>query len=648
MRILVVNAGSSSLKLSLLGAGDALAANASLPVSRGQFEPAAVAAELARLGADSADAVGHRIVHGGRQFTGPVLIDAAVRQKLDDLTDLAPLHQPKSLAGVDAVSRVLPRLPAVACFDTAFHARMPAAAFTYALPPEWRKRWELRRYGFHGLSHAYATHRAGELLGQVPARLVVCHLGSGASLAAVASGRSVDTTMGFTPLEGLVMATRSGTVDPGLVLWLAEHAGTPPAELAATLEHRSGLLGLAGTPDMREILARADAGDDAAALALEVYLHRLRAGVASMAAALGGLDTLVFTGGVGENSAPVRAGAAAGLGFLGVRVDAGRNAAARGDTDITGPGSAVRVLVVAAREDLEVARQVRAALQVLCRTAPRGQSLADGITAGPLVPRRQAGRTGEPGRSPLPVPAASLSTGIRKRLGEEASAMSARVSDVMTKRVMAVHPAASFKEIAARLREYRVSAFPVIDEAGKVIGVVSEADLIAKEALEAGYESQPGPLSGLLHRHELEKARGVTAAALMTTPAVTVSPYDLISHAAHLMYDRRVKRLPVVDDDGRLVGIVSRTDLLSVYGRPDEDIRRDVTEKIILKEFLADPSSFTVTVKDGIVTLAGTPETPSVGYDIVYAVRHLEGVVSVRDRLSYPATGGVYTPGPLF
>jgi acetate kinase len=363
MRILVVNAGSSSLKLSVLEAGDELAGHAELPVSRGQFDPGAVAGALADLGASQAGAVGHRVVHGGRQFTGPVLIDTAVRKKLDDLVDLAPLHQPKSLAGIDAVSRVLPGVPAVACFDTAFHAGMPAAATTYALPPEWRKRWELRRYGFHGLSHAYATRRAGELLGHLPHRLVVCHLGSGASLAAVHDGRSVDTTMGFTPLEGLVMATRSGTVDPGLVLWLADHAGTPPAELSAALEYRSGLLGLAGTADMRAVRARAGEGDGAARLALDVYLHRLRGGVASMAAAMNGVDTVVFTGGVGENSGDIRQGAADGLGFLGVRVDAGRNAAARGDTDITAAGSAVRVLVVAAREDIEVARQVRSVLE---------------------------------------------------------------------------------------------------------------------------------------------------------------------------------------------------------------------------------------------------------------------------------------------
>ena len=362
MRVLVVNAGSSSLKLSLLDDGST-EAEENLPVSLGQFETDAVASLLGRLGGNTAEAVGHRVVHGGRQFVAPVRLDAAVRKKLDDLVDLAPLHQPKSLAGIDAVSRVLPGIPAVACFDTAFHAGMPAAAATYALPPEWRRRWELRRYGFHGLSHAYATRRTGELLGHVPGRLVVCHLGSGASLAAVRDGRSVDTTMGFTPLEGLVMGTRSGSVDPGLVLWLAGHAGTPPAELAATLEYRSGLLGLAGTADMREVLARAARGEDAAGLALEVYLHRLRGLIASMAAALGGLDTLVFTGGVGEHAADIRAGAADGLGFLGAAVDERRNASVQGDTDITAPGAAVRAFVVTSREDIEIARQVTEVLR---------------------------------------------------------------------------------------------------------------------------------------------------------------------------------------------------------------------------------------------------------------------------------------------
>jgi acetate kinase len=359
MRVLVVNAGSSSLKLSLLDDDDQLAGAKELTAHGGQFDADEVARELDQLDAGTADAVGHRVVHGGSEFTGPVRLDAAVRGQLDQLTDLAPLHQPKSLAGIDAVSQALPQLPAVACFDTAFHTTMPPAASTYALPEAWRRRWQIKRYGFHGLSHAYATRRVSQLTGRTPPRLVVCHLGSGASLAAVRDGRSVDTTMGFTPLEGLVMGTRSGTVDPGLVLWLIQHEKISPDDLSAKLEHDSGLQGLAGTGDMRQVLQDADAGDERARLALEVYLHRLRGLAGSMAAALNGLDTLVFTGGVGEHAPDIRRWTVAGLSFLGVSVDAARNASAAGDTDITEPGAAVRTFVIAAREDLEIARQVR-------------------------------------------------------------------------------------------------------------------------------------------------------------------------------------------------------------------------------------------------------------------------------------------------
>jgi acetate kinase len=359
-RILVVNAGSSSLKLRVLGPADEVEGVADLPAPRGVTDAAELEGAIRGLG--RVDAVGHRIVHGGKVFTGPVLIDPIVVRRIEALTDLAPLHQPKSLAALAAVSAVLSDVPSVACFDTAFHATLPAAAWTYAIPPEWRKRWELRRFGFHGLSHAYSSRRAAEILGRSPVglRIVTCHLGAGASLAAVVDGRSVDTTMGFTPLEGLVMATRSGSVDPGLVLWLAEHVGMPPAELAATLELRSGLLGLAGTADMREIVARAAGGRPEAQLALDVYIHRLRGAIASMAASLGGLDVLVFTGGVGERSPVVRALAADGLRFLGVALEADRNRAAGSeDREIGADGSAVRTLVITAREDLEIARHVR-------------------------------------------------------------------------------------------------------------------------------------------------------------------------------------------------------------------------------------------------------------------------------------------------
>ena len=370
MRILAVNEGSSSLKLSVIGDGDETLAIENIALGDGADSRADSDAR-----ADSAtrqliathgpiDAAGHRIVHGGTEFTGPVLLDASTLERIRALTDLAPLHQPRSLHGVEVVSRVLPDVPTVGCFDTAFHARMPPEAATYALPEAWRARWPLRRFGFHGLSHAWASTRVAALLqrGVAELRIVTCHLGSGASLCAVDRGQSVDTTMGFTPLEGLVMATRSGSVDPGLVLWLQEHAGVSAAELSETLERRSGVLGLAGSADMRAVIASATAGEARSVLAVDVYVHRLRAGIAAMAAAMTGLDVVVFTGGVGEGSAEIRARAAAGLGFLGVELDAARNAVARADDDIGASGAPVRAFVITAREDLEIAAQVRTVL----------------------------------------------------------------------------------------------------------------------------------------------------------------------------------------------------------------------------------------------------------------------------------------------
>jgi len=363
MRVLVVNAGSSSLKLRLLGADDAILAEQELGASGSELDDAVLGRALdSRLG--EADAIGHRIVHGGERFRSAVKIDAGVEVALRELIDLAPLHQPKSLDAMDAVTALLRELPAVACFDTAFHATLPAAAFTYALPAQWRDRWGLRRYGFHGLSHAWVARRTPELLARAGGdlRIVSCHLGAGASLCAIRDGSSLDTTMGFTPLEGLVMATRSGSVDPGMLLWLLEREGVPAPELAEGLEHRSGLLGLCGTADMRELLVRADSDDRQAQLALEVYLHSLRAGIAAMTAALGGLDVLVFTGGVGERSAAVRELSTAGLGFLGVAIDRQRNRAVAADAEISAPGAPAATIVLAAREDLEIAHQVRAVL----------------------------------------------------------------------------------------------------------------------------------------------------------------------------------------------------------------------------------------------------------------------------------------------
>ena len=357
--MLVVNAGSSSLKLSLIGDANATLAERELAAPRSTIDAGELRAALGD-GLGEAEAVGHRIVHGGERFRQAVLVDASVEEALRGLVQMAPLHQPKSLAALDAVSRALPGVPAVACFDTAFHATLPVAARTYALPARWRERWGVRRYGFHGLSHAWVARRAPQLLEADPSelRIVSCHLGAGASLCAIAGGRSVDTTMGFTPLEGLVMATRSGNVDPGLLLWLMEQTGMTEAELAQSLEHESGLLGLAGTADMRDVVARSTARDEEAGAALDVYLHRLRAGIAAMAASLGGIDALVFTGGDGENSPVIRAEAAAGLGFLGVRVDPERNDAAAHDREITAAGATARTLVIRAREDLEITAQV--------------------------------------------------------------------------------------------------------------------------------------------------------------------------------------------------------------------------------------------------------------------------------------------------
>jgi acetate kinase len=340
VRVLVVNAGSSSLKVRLLSADDEVLADGD-----------------ALDGMPTPDAVGHRIVHGGATYRDAVLVDDGVEAELRALTELAPLHQPKSLHALDAALERFPGVPHVACFDTAFHATIPDAAATYALPASWRERWPLRRYGFHGLSHAAVARRVDA------SRIVSCHLGAGASLCAIRDGRSVDTTMGFTPLEGLVMATRSGSVDPGLVLWLAERM--PLGDLAHGLEHESGTLGLGGSADMRDVVA-------AAGLALDAYVHRLRAAIAAMAAALGGVDALVFTGGVGERSARVRSLAVDGLGFLGLAIDEQRNAAATGDAEIGAAGAPARIRVLEAREDLEVTRQTRA---VLARRTTDGGSV---------------------------------------------------------------------------------------------------------------------------------------------------------------------------------------------------------------------------------------------------------------------------------
>ena len=362
-RVLVVNAGSSTLKLSVVDRDGASMGARTLETIQGGIAPKTLAAEIAELG--PVDAAGHRVVHGGLAFTAPTLVDGGVLTRLRALTPLAPLHQPRSLAALEAVREALPDIPHVACFDTAFHATLPPAASTYAIPRAWRDRWPLRRFGFHGLSHSYASRRTAELLRRPigPSRIVTCHLGAGASLAAVHGGKSVDTTMGFTPLEGLVMATRSGSVDPGLVLWVQAEGGLSPSEVTDGLERDSGLVGLTGTADMRAVLSRARSGDPDATLALDLYVHRVRAGIAAMAASMGGLDAITFTGGVGEHAPEIRRRAVDGLGFLGAVMDESRNEMAQGDAVVGNGGTFVSIVVVEAREDVEIARGVREALE---------------------------------------------------------------------------------------------------------------------------------------------------------------------------------------------------------------------------------------------------------------------------------------------
>jgi acetate kinase len=367
MRVLVVNAGSSSLKLSLVAPDGTVHAATTVErwTGRGHIEPV----QRFLHSVDRIEAVGHRVVHGGPRYRAPARVDAELLDYLDSIDDLAPLHNPRAVAGIRTVSDLLPGTPAVACFDTAFHATLPSAAHTYALPKEWNERWGLRRYGFHGLSHGYASRHGAELGGasNQASRVVSCHLGAGASLAAVRDGICVDTTMGFTPLAGLVMVTRSGDVDPGLLLWLLRHGGVSVAELNEALENESGLRGLSGTSgDLRDVLAGKAAGNADCVLAFDVFIHQLCREIAAMTAAVGGLDVLVMTGGIGEHAPLVRSRVADRLAYLGVKINASTNEVVHGDADISAAHASARTVVVTAREDLEITRQV---VNLVCRSS---------------------------------------------------------------------------------------------------------------------------------------------------------------------------------------------------------------------------------------------------------------------------------------
>ena len=401
-KILVCNAGSSSLKFSLFNAEDELLLadggvdwlrkparllfrGANQPEIREELKLEKHADAVARIlddlqnGASAAlqspedlRAVGHRVVHGGERYTSAVLITPEVKQTIDELTELAPLHNPASLEGINAVEQVLPKVPQVAAFDTAFHATLSKAARTYPLPQKWTREWGIRRYGFHGLSHSYCSAEATKRIGRRDLKLVIAHLGNGASVSAVRDGLCVDTSMGFTPLEGLMMATRSGTVDPGILIYLLRHKGLNVEELDSALNHESGLLGVSGiSSDLRQLLSKLPHNPDAR-LAVDIYVHRIVQTIGAMTATLGGIDALVFTAGVGEHSAKIRERVCEKLKYLGLDLDRAANENCRPDADIATPASAARILVIATREDLTIMRETRRLVGLAISRHPGG------------------------------------------------------------------------------------------------------------------------------------------------------------------------------------------------------------------------------------------------------------------------------------
>ncbi|MFE7838846.1 acetate kinase [Streptomyces sp. NPDC057474] len=393
-RVLVLNSGSSSVKYQLLDMRDSSRLAVGLVerigeessrlkhtpltdggASRERTEPIAdheaalkaVAAELAAdgLGLDSPElaAIGHRVVHGGQSFTHPTVVDDAVLAEIERLIPVAPLHNPANLTGIRTAQALRPDLPQVAVFDTAFHTTMPESAARYAIDVETADAHRIRRYGFHGTSHAYVSRATAELLGKAPedVNVIVLHLGNGASASAVEGGRCVDTSMGLTPLEGLVMGTRSGDMDPAVIFHLMRVGGMSTDEIDTLLNKKSGLIGLCGDNDMREIRRRIDEGDERAKLAFDIYIHRLKKYIGAYYAVLGRVDAVAFTAGVGENAAPVRAAAVAGLEGLGLAVDAELNAVRSGEPRLISPaGARVAVAVVPTDEELEIAAQTYA------------------------------------------------------------------------------------------------------------------------------------------------------------------------------------------------------------------------------------------------------------------------------------------------
>jgi len=305
------------------------------------------------------DIVGHRVVHGGQEYREPTIITPAVKAAIQRLAIFAPAHNPANLEGIEAIERILPSVTQIAVFDTAFHSQLPLSTAVYPGPYEWFEQG-IRRYGFHGISHQYCAHRTAQILGKdlQSLRLITCHLGNGCSLAAIQHGHSIDTTMGFTPLEGLMMGSRSGTVDPGILIHLQRQKGATADQLDATLNKSSGLKGVSGiSSDMRLILSAMSESNTRAQLAYDVYIHRLRSFIGAMLVSLGGLDALVFAAGVGENSPAVRTSTCEAFGFLGLKLDQQKNAQSPADTDIAATNSSIRVLIVHTLEDWQIAKE---------------------------------------------------------------------------------------------------------------------------------------------------------------------------------------------------------------------------------------------------------------------------------------------------
>ncbi len=366
-RVFVLNSGSSSLKYQVIDVeGDDVVRSGVVERIGEPGRPAdhgvAIEGVLGEVEGLGLDAVGHRVVHGGSRFATAVLVDDDVERAIEELSVLAPLHNPANLLGIRAARAALPDLPHVAVFDTAFHQTLPAAAYTVAIDRDLARRYGVRRYGFHGTSYRFVSGRAAELLDRPleSLRMIVLHLGNGASAAAIDHGRSIETSMGMTPLQGLVMGTRAGDLDPSALFHLHREAGLGFEELEDMLNRRSGLLGMSGSTDIRDVQRAESEGDEDAALALAVYRHRVRHYIGAYSAQLGGLDALVFTGGVGEHNVQFRRRVLAGLEFLGIAVDNERNERAGADALVISPeGAPVAVLVVPTNEELEIARQTR-------------------------------------------------------------------------------------------------------------------------------------------------------------------------------------------------------------------------------------------------------------------------------------------------